>query len=146
MNFINPFANNTQLSDLSALLGRIGLSMIFILAGVNKIQQYEGTAQYMASAGVPSALLPLVILLEALGGLFILVGFMSRLTALALAVFCVLSAVLFHANFGDQMQSIMFMKNIAIAGGFLMLAVHGAGNWSIERIICNKMAANKQAD
>ncbi|MCF6434514.1 DoxX family protein [Pseudoalteromonas sp. MMG022] len=146
MNFINPFANNKQLSDLSALLGRIGLSLIFILAGINKIQQYEGTAQYMTSMGVPSELLPLVILLEAVGGLFILLGFMSRLTALAFAGFCILSAVLFHANFEDQMQAIMFMKNIAIAGGFLMLAVHGAGNWSVERIICNKVAANKQPE
>lgn len=114
------------------LVARILLSHIFILAGVNKISGYAGTQGYMESMGVPGMLLPLVIILEIGGGLAILAGWQTRIAAYVLAGFTVLAAILFHSNLGDQMQMIMFMKNFAITGGLLLLAVNGAGAMSLD--------------
>ncbi|KZY66404.1 hypothetical protein A3742_25710 [Oleiphilus sp. HI0071] len=121
-----------QLQLLTAPVGRVLLSLIFITSGISKISGYAGTQGYMEAMGVPGALLPFVIALEVLGGLAVLVGFQARLAALALSGFCIVSAVLFHADFSDQMQMISFMKNISIAGGFLMVFAHGAGAYSID--------------
>ena len=93
---------------------------------------YAGTQGYMESMGIPGALLPLVILLEVGGGLAILLGWQMRSAAFLLAGFSLLSALIFHANFADQMQSIMFMKNLAIAGGFLFLVTGETHAWSID--------------
>lgn len=117
-----------------ALLGRIGLSLIFIISGWAKIAGYAGTQQYMESAGVPGALLPLVIALELGGGLAILAGAFTRWIALAIAAFSLASAVLFHGNFGDAAQATSFWKNVAMAGGFIMLAAHGAGTFSLDHL------------
>ena len=117
-----------------ALLGRIGLSLIFIISGWGKIAGYAGTQQYMEAAGLPGALLPLVIALELGGGLAILTGAFTRWIALALAVFSLASAALFHADFGDVAQATNFWKNAAMAGGFLMLAAHGAGTHSLDHL------------
>jgi putative oxidoreductase len=117
-----------------ALLGRIGLSLIFIISGWGKIAGYAATQQYMESAGLPGALLPLVIALELGGGLAILTGVFTRWIALALAVFSLASAAVFHANFGDVAQATNFWKNAAMAGGFLMLAAHGAGMFSLDHL------------
>jgi putative oxidoreductase len=114
------------------LVARILLAVIFITAGYGKIGGYEGTQQYMQMFGVPGALLPLVILAELGGGLALVAGFLTRLTAAALALFCIVSAVIFHGDFADGMQQILFMKNIAMAGGFLALVAHGAGRWSLD--------------
>lgn len=119
-------------NQVLSLLGRVGLAFIFVMAGYSKIGGYEGTAGYMDSMGVPGALLPLVILLELGGGLAIIAGLFTKPIALALAAFSVASAVIFHGNMGDQMQSIMFMKNIGLAGGFLLLAANGPGAWSLD--------------
>ncbi len=121
-----------RLQDISVLLGRVFLSLIFIISGFNKIAGYAGTQGYMESMGVPSFLLPLVIILELLGGIAILVGFKTRLFAILFVVFNVISALLFHSDFGDQTQMTMFMKNVAIAGGFLLLFAHGAGSYSVD--------------
>jgi len=94
------------------LLGRIGLALIFIVAGWGKISGYEGTQQYMQAMGVPGALLPLVILLELGGGLAIATGFLTRWVAIALAVFSVVTAFIFHGNFGDAAQATSFWKNV----------------------------------
>lgn len=115
-----------------SLLGRIGLSLIFIISGWGKIAAYAGTQGYMESAGVPGALLPLVIALELGGGLAILAGVWTRWVAIALAGFSVVAALLFHFNLGDQMQAILFWKNVAMAGGFLLLAANGPGALSLE--------------
>jgi putative oxidoreductase len=120
------------MKDLSILLGRLGLSAIFILSGIGKILAYSQTQGYMASHGLSGSLLPLVIALELGGGLAVAVGFLTRLSAIALAVFCVVSAFIFHRVAGDQMQTVMFMKNVAMAGGFLVLFAQGAGGWSID--------------
>jgi len=112
--------------------GRFLLAFIFLMAGISKIGQYAGTQAYMASTGLPGGLLPLVIALEIGGALALIAGFKTRWAALALAGFSVASAVLFHLDFGDQMQSIMFMKNLSIAGGLLVLAAAGPGVWSLD--------------
>lgn len=122
---------NTSRS-LANLLGRILIAAIFLISGLGKITGYAGTQGYMEAMGVPGALLPLVIALEVLGALAIIVGWQTRLFAFLLAGFTLLSAFIFHRALGDQMQSILFLKNLAIAGGFLFLLAHGAGAWSLD--------------
>ncbi|MBA4285207.1 MAG: DoxX family protein [Xanthomonadaceae bacterium] len=114
------------------LAGRLLLAAMFLLAGLNKISGYAGTVGYMESVGVPGALLPAVIALEVIGALAIIVGFKTRLVALALAGFTLAAAVLFHANFADPVQMILFLKNVSIAGAFLLLAANGAGSLSLD--------------
>jgi putative oxidoreductase len=118
-------------ANAADLGGRILISALFLISGLGKIGGYAGTQAYMASMGVPGALLPLVIALEVLAAVAIIVGFRTRLAAAGLAVFSVASGVLFHGS-GDQMQQIMLMKNLAIAGGFLFLVARGAGDWSLD--------------
>ena len=111
--------------------GRLLIAAIFVLSGWGKINGYAGTQAYMQSAGVPGALLPLVILVEFGGGIAVVLGLFTRLAALALAVFSVLAAVKFHAG-ADQINQIMFLKNLGLAGGFLLLAANGAGRLSVD--------------
>ena len=120
------------LQSLSAPIGRVLIAFIFVFSGIGKIGQYAGTQAYMDSVGVPGFLLPAVIALEILGGMAIILGWHTRLAAFLLAGFSLLSAILFHSNFGDQMQMIMFLKNFALAGGFLMIVALGAGPYSID--------------
>ena len=121
-------------TNVQLLIGRVLMSIIFIMAGFSKLGAVEGTAGYMASLGVPAAGLTvwLVIALEILGGLAILLGFFTRYAAWALAAFCVASGFLGHYQPEDQMQMISFMKNLAMAGGFLALASAGAGSLSVD--------------
>jgi putative oxidoreductase len=126
------------MDNILSLLGRIGLSAIFILSGLQKISGYSGTQQYMEAFGVPGALLPLVIALEVGGGLAILAGLWTRWFALALAGFSLVAAVAFHGNLADPMQAISFWKNVAIAGGFLALAGTTAGRFSIDHLLQRK--------
>jgi putative oxidoreductase len=122
--------NTTQ--NTADLLGRILISLIFLLSGLHKIGGYEATQGYMAAMGVPGALLPIVIALEVGGALAIILGYHTRLFAFLLAGFSIASALLFHRALGDQVQFIMFMKNLAMAGGFLFLVARGAGDWSLD--------------
>lgn len=119
------------MNNVLNLLGRIGLSAIFISAGWSKLLAYEGTRQYMEASGVSGTLLPLVILAELGGGLALLIGLWTRWAALGLAAFSVAAALLFHGQAGDANQSIHFWKNIAMAGG-LLLAAQGAGSLSLD--------------
>ena len=123
---------SSSMNSAAALIGRLLLAAIFIHAGYGKILGYAGTAEYMQKFGVPGQLLPLVIAVELGGGLLIAIGWQTRLVALLLAGFTLIAAVTFHNNFGDRNQSIHFMKNLSIAGGFLMLFVSGAGAWSVD--------------
>jgi putative oxidoreductase len=124
--------NSNTLSNLSLLTGRAMLSAMFISAGFSKIGAYAGTQAYMESVGVPGLLLPAVIALEIIGGLAVLGGFQTRIAALLLAGFTLLAAVIFHSDFSQPMQTILFTKNIAITGGFLLLYAHGPGDWSFN--------------
>lgn len=123
--------NNQNIANLADLSGRVLISGLFLVSGLGKIAGYAGTQAYMAAVGVPGALLPLVIALEVLGAIAIIVGYRTRLVATGLAVFSIVSGVLFHGG-GDQVQQIMLMKNVAIAGGFLFLVARGAGEWSVD--------------
>ncbi|WP_136659584.1 DoxX family protein [Nitratireductor sp. XY-223] len=116
------------------LIGRILLSIIFIMAGLGKLGDPTGNAAYFASVGLPMAslLVWLVIALEVLAGIAILIGFMTAPAAYLLALFCIASAVVAHFDFGDQVEMIMFMKNLAMAGGFLVLAANGPGSISVD--------------
>ncbi|QXP84475.1 DoxX family protein [Methylococcus sp. ANG] len=123
MNPLNTFAE---------FFGRSFLAAIFLISGLGKLGHYAGTLSYMASAGVPGELLPAVIVLETAGALAVVIGWRTRPAALALAGFSLLAAVIFHTDFQDQIQRILFLKNVAIGGGFLLLFVHGAGPWSLD--------------
>lgn len=117
---------------LSAPIGRLLLATIFLIAGINKMFSYSDTVSYMEAMGVSGSLLPLVILTEVIGATAIILGWHTRLAAFILAGFSLLAALLFHFDFADQMQMIMFMKNMAIAGAFFLLIHHGAGAFSID--------------
>jgi putative oxidoreductase len=133
---------NTKLYDVAELAGRILISVIFILAGFSKITGYAGTQGYMESMGVPGALLPLVIVTELGGGLLVLAGLWTRAAAFAVGGFSALSALLFHHDFANQVDQIMFMKDFAMAGGFLFLVAHGAGRFSIDAWRAGKAATS----
>lgn len=120
------------IQNLADLLGRVLISLIFLLAGLQKIGGYEATQSYMAAMGVTGAVLPLVIALEVAGAIAIILGYRTRAVAFLLAGFSVVSALIFHRALGDSTQFIMFMKNVAIAGGFLFLVTRGAGDWSLD--------------
>jgi putative oxidoreductase len=119
--------------NAAELSGRVFLSLMFLVSGLGKIGAYSGTAAYMASQGVPGALLPFVIATEVAGAAAIIVGWKTRIAALLLAGFTLLTAFIFHNNFANQVEAIMFMKNLAIAGGFMLLVANGAGAWSLDR-------------
>jgi putative oxidoreductase len=112
--------------------GRVLLASLFLLAGLSKLGAYSATAAYMASAGIPGALLPAVIGTELLGALAIILGWKTRVVATLLAGFSLLTALTFHTNFADQTQMIMFLKNVSITGGFLLLIANGAGRYSLD--------------
>lgn len=114
------------------LIGRTMLSGIFVASGLSKIGAYEGTQAYMSAVGIPGALAPAAIAFEIIAPILVIIGWHTRYAALALAGFSVLTGVMFHFDFGDQIQSIMFMKNVAIAGGFLILAANGVGALSVD--------------
>ena len=121
-----------RFQNLAAPIGRILLALMFVVAGLNKISGYSGMQGYMDSMGVPGALLPLVIVLEVAGGLLLMLGWHTRLTAFLLAGFTLLATLIFHSNLGDQTQMLFFMKNLSIAGGLLLVVSHGAGAYSID--------------
>ena len=119
--------NNLQ--NLTTLAGRAMLATMFLVAGFGKIGAYGATQAYMESFGLPGLLLPAVIGLEIVGGLAVLLGIQTRIAAIVLAGFTLLAAAIFHSDFAQPMQSILFMKNLAISGAFLMLAAQGPGAW-----------------
>jgi putative oxidoreductase len=132
---MNP---NTQ--NLAALAGRILLAVIFILSGFGKITGFDGTVGYIASKGLPMAQLVavLTIVVELGGGILLAIGYKARWAALALAIFSLLAALIFH-NFWDveaaqkMNQQINFLKNLAITGGMLMAFAFGPGRYSVDK-------------
>jgi len=120
------------MTNTTLLLARLLLSLLFIVAGLGKLADVQGFIGYMQMGGVPAILAWPTIALELLGGLAILVGFQTRAVALTLAAFCVVTGVLFHFDPSNQMQMTNFLKNLGLAGGFLVLAVQGAGAWAVD--------------
>ncbi len=119
-------------TSLATLIARVLLSALFIVAGLGKLSDVAGFTGYMTSGGVPAFLAWPVIALEVLGGIAVLIGFKTRIAALALAGFALLSAMLFHFVPADQMQMTMFFKNLGLAGGLIMIAAYGAGAYSLD--------------
>ena len=115
------------------LIGRIFISLIFLIAGVGKIFNYEGTIGYMESFGIPGYLLIPAIIIEILFPLLVIIGYKTKLAAIILALFTISLAIIFHTDFSNQMQLMSFLKNFAIAGGFLIIFVRGAGKYSIDQ-------------
>jgi putative oxidoreductase len=123
------------MTDAGLLAGRCLLVFIFLHEGFGILGNYAPAAAYMQKSGVPALLLPAVIALQIGGGLLIVAGIMTRLSALAFAVFCVSTAVMFHWQFADRNQLLHFQKDLSIAGGFLVLACSGPGGWSLGRFV-----------
>jgi putative oxidoreductase len=126
-------ASGGMLETFTELAGRVLLASLFLLSGLGKLGAYSTTAAYMSSVGVPGALLPVVIATEVLGSLAIILGWKTRAVAVLLAGFSLLTAITFHHNFADQEQMTNFLKNVSIAGAFLLLVARGAGPLSIDR-------------
>jgi putative oxidoreductase len=122
----------TKVQPWAEVGARVFLATLFIVAGLGKIPAYDGVVGYMQSFGLPGSLLPLVIALEIAGGLAIVVGYRTRLVALLLAGFTVLSALVFHNPVIDPAEQTAFLKNLAITGGFLLLVAQGAGRFSLD--------------
>jgi len=128
---------NTSIAERSRasageLVGRGLLALLFIIEAWSKLLSYGAVVDYLAAHGLSPLLLPLVIIVELGGGIMILLGWQTRIAAVALAVFCVLAAVVIHRNFSDRNQLIHFEKDLALAGAFLILWVRGAGALSLD--------------
>ena len=115
------------------LIGRIFISLIFLIAGVGKIFNYEGTIGYMESFGVSGYFLIPAIIIEILFPLLVIIGYKTKLAAIILALFSISLAVIFHTDFSNQMQLMSFLKNFAIAGGFLVIFINGPGKYSMDQ-------------
>ena len=118
--------------NLVDLIGRILISALFLLNGIFKISNYEGTIGWMESFGMPGIFLVPAIILEIVGPVLIIIGYKTKLAAGLLSLFCIATAVIFHNDFTNQMQFTSFLKNIALAGGFLILFVNGAKDISLD--------------
>ena len=114
------------------IIGRIFLSAIFLINGIGKIFNYEGTIQYMENFDVPGYLIIPAITVEILFPILLIIGYYTKFSALVLSLFTLTLAVIFHTDFSNQMQLMSFLKNIAIAGGFLIIFVYGPGKYSID--------------
>lgn len=123
---------NTRLQSSSMAIARVLMALIFILSGLSKIGAAEATRGYMEAMGIPGALLWPTVAFEVGLGLLIVLGYRTRIVALMLAGFCLATALIFHHQFADQTQMIMFLKNVAMAGGFLLLSCTGAGTLSLD--------------
>ena len=121
------------MTNILDLLGRVLISAIFLLNGVFKISNYDGTVGWIESFGIPGILIIPAIILEVVGPILIIIGYKTKIAAGFLSLFCILTAIIFHNDFSDQMQLTSFLKNIALAGGFLFIVVNGAKEFSIEK-------------
>ena len=125
------------MTNILDLIARFFISLIFLLSGINKIGNYEGTIGWMESLGMPGFFLIPAIILEIGASILIIVGYKVKISAALLSVFCIATAIIFHSDFSDQMQFISFMKNIGLAGGFLFIVVNGAKDFSLDKKLGN---------
>ena len=123
-----------NMNTLASAVGRVLMSVIFILAGLQKLAGFSGTAGYMGSLGLPLPEVAVIvaIIVEIIGGVLVLVGYRTRIVGLVLAVWCLVTALIAHTHFSDPAQAVNFLKNLAMAGGFLQLFAYGGGAWSID--------------
>ena len=119
--------------NLIDFLGRLLISALFLISAYNKIFSIDGTMSWMEGFGIPGLLLYPTIVLEIILPLFVIIGYHARISAGLLAVFCITTAFLFHFDFVDQMQTIAFLKNLGLAGGFLFIVANGTKEWSVDK-------------
>ena len=113
--------------------GRIFISALFLISAYNKILNIDGSISWMEGYGVPGFLLYPTIILEIILPVFVIIGYNARISAGLLSIFCIVTAFLFHFDFSDQGQTISFLKNIGLAGGFLFIVVNGTKEWSVDK-------------
>ena len=121
------------MTNILDLVGRVFISLVFLLSGINKIGNYEGSIGWMESFGMPGIFLIPAIILEIVAPILIIIGYKVKIAAALLSVFCIATALIFHTDFSNQMQFVSFMKNIALAGGFLFLVINDTKDFSLER-------------
>ena len=121
------------MTNILDLVARILISGLFLLNGIFKISNYDGTVGWMESFGIPGILLIPAIILEIVGPILIILGYKAKIAAGLLSLFCVATAVIFHNDFSDQMQLGSFLKNIALAGGFLFIYINGTKDLSLDK-------------
>ena len=121
------------MTNILDLVGRIFISLVFLLSGINKIGNYESTIGWMESLDMPGIFLVPAIILEIGAPILIMVGYKVKISAALLSLFCIATAVIFHNDFSNQMEFISFMKNIGLTGGFLFLIVNGAKDFSLDK-------------
>ena len=121
------------MTNILDLTGRVFISLVFLLSGINKIGNYEGSVGWMETFGMPGIFLIPAIILEIVAPILIIIGYKVKIAAALLSVFCIATALIFHTDFSNQMQFVSFMKNIALAGGFLFLVINDAKDFSLER-------------
>lgn len=124
----------TSTNDLVAAGGRVLMSVIFLLSGVEKLAGFSGTIGAMAGHGLPmpEAAATVAVVVECIGGLLVLIGYQTRTVGLVLAVWCIATALVAHTHFSAPGQEVNFLKNLAMCGGFLQLVAFGGGAWSID--------------
>ena len=121
------------MTNILDLVARILISALFLLNGVFKISNYDGTVGWMEGFGIPGILLIPAIILEIVGPVLIILGYKAKIAAGFLSLFCIATAVIFHNEFSDQMQLGSFLKNIALAGGFLFILINGTKDFSLDK-------------
>ena len=121
------------MSNLIDFSARILISVLFLISAYNKIFNIESSMDWMSGYGVPGILIYPTILLEILLPVMIIIGYKVRIAAGLLSIFCLLTAFIFHFDFADQIQLILFLKNIGLAGGFLFIVVNGTKEWSLDK-------------
>ena len=121
------------MANILDLVGRVLISSLFLISAYNKVLSLDGTMGWMEGYGVPGFLLYPAIALEIILPFFIIIGYRARLSAGLLAIFCLMTAFLFHFDFSDQSQLVSFLKNIGLAGGFLFIVANGTKDWAVDR-------------
>ena len=121
------------MTNILDLVARILISALFLLNGIFKISNYDGTVGWMEGFGIPGILIIPAIILEIVGPILIILGYKAKVAAGLLSLFCIATAVIFHNDFSDQMQLGSFLKNIALAGGFLFILINGTKDFSLDR-------------
>ena len=121
------------MTNILDLVARILISALFLLNGIFKTSNYDGTVGWMEGFGIPGILIIPAIILEIVGPILIVLGYKAKIAAGLLSLFCIATAVIFHNDFSDQMQLGSFLKNIALAGGFIFIFINGTKDFSLDR-------------
>ena len=121
------------MANVLDLIGRIFISALFLISAYNKVFNLEGSMGWMEGFGIPGFLIFPAIAIEIILPVLVIVGYRARFAAGVLAVFCLMTAFLFHFDFSDQSQLVSFLKNIGLAGGFLFIVANGTKDWAVDR-------------